>query len=513
MTNKKNINEEFHTNEGFIIEEHGHPSKMSRRQLLAQGFIKGSGVALAPSVLSTLAAKRAFGCDDKIETTGNEQIPVMFMDLGGGGNLVGPNIVPGTRDGQSTPVGDLKPLGIANDQISEVKDFGLSWHNESMILKGMQGAFNRVFQDQASGIKDKVKGLVFASRSRDDDSSNPINPSHLLLKAGINGALTPFIAANGTAAGSPRSKLPNGTAIGGMTPIVMNRSSDAASLVKKHALAESLSPDALDKILKAATRMSESSLCEFNKKSLSEQLKAVCGCKHEKSLSVMTKFSENNVTPALDPEIQRIFGDRREQSIATYAKLLANGYAGLGVRLEGGYDYHNGTRSVGDAKDLKLGDEIGSMLAYAATINKPLAIIVTTDGGVLSDGSGENGYNGNLNTRLNTLNRGDLYSLVRNERLGQKLVWNTDANNTRGAIVMFVYHPKGVKQRKAQIGAYQNAGVVAEVNAISASLPNTVAAITANWLALHGREGEIKKLIDSGINGNLDEYLGFEKIG
>lgn len=493
---------------GFIIEEHGDPRKMSRRELLGQGFISGSGMILAPSLISTLMAKQAYACGDVEQTTGD--VPVMIMDLKGGGNLVGPNIVPGTEGGPDDPVGDLGKLGISGS-IVPVKKFGLTWHQESMILRGLDAAI-------PADAKDKVKGIVFASKSLDDNDTNLINPAHALLKAGLSGRLVPFVGGAGNREGTSKSKLPPSSVVDGVTPVVMTKSEDARSLVKKHALAEQLSPEALDKILKAAAGMSESALCEFNKKSLTEQLQAVCGCKHEKSLSVMTEFSEANITPSLDENIRTIFGgkgDGENGKIATYAKLLANNYAGVGIIEQGGFDYHNGTRSLGDAKDLMLGDQIGSMIAYAHAIKKPIAIVVITDGAVVSNGASEAGYNGNLQSELNkpNHNRGDLIPLIQNEQIGSKLAWRSDASGVRGAAVMFVYHPNGVKQvRSSQVGAFEDSGIVKQVNAISGNLQNLVAAITANWLALKGQQGDIKKIMTEDISKSLDEYIVFDKV-
>ena len=101
---------------------------MTRRQLLSQGFIKGAGVVAAPSVISTLVSQRAYACGDQEDVSGST-IPVMVLDLAGGGNLVGPNIVPGGMGGPDDVSGDLTLLGITGN-IRPVKKFGLTWHQE-----------------------------------------------------------------------------------------------------------------------------------------------------------------------------------------------------------------------------------------------------------------------------------------------------------------------------------------------------------------------------------------------
>ena len=376
-----------------------------------------------------------------------------------------------------------------------------------MILRGLEAAI-------PEEARSKVKGIVFASKSLDDNDTNIVNPSHALLKAGLNGRLVPFVATRGRVEGTAKSKLPQSSIVAGMSPVTIGSGGDASALVKKHQLARSLTPQALDKIIKAAANMSESALCEFNKKSLSEQLAAVCGCKHEKSLKIMTEFSEQNINPTLDENIQRIYGDRNNSREAAFAKLLANNLAGVGIAQIGGFDYHNGTRSLGDAKDLILGDEIGKAIAYAHSINKPISVVVLTDGAVVSNGAGEAGYNGNLTGRLGTEGRSDLAPLVADEQIGQKLAWRSDGSGVRGAAVMFTYHPNGVKQvRSGQVGAFRSDGVVEQVNAVSGNGQNLVAAITANWLALQGKQGDVSKVMDEDISKSLDEYIVYDKIG
>ena len=57
---------------------------------------------------------------------------------------------------------------------------------------------------------------------------------------------------------------------------------------------------------------------------------------------------------------------------------------------------------------------------------------------------------------------------------------------------MIVYHPNELKlEKKLKLDPAADAGVVDETTAIAKSPENTAAAITANWLALSGREKEL----------------------
>ena len=120
--------------------------------------------------------------------------------------------------------------------------------------------------------------------------------------------------------------------------------------------------------------MSNSSLCEFNNKELNEQLAAICGCHHKKALKILTSITDKDVDPSIDENVTAIFEGRSDRTVATHSKLLLNGYAGVSSIDKGGFDYHDQTRTTGDAKDFILGSEIGQVIAYAHTLKKPICI-------------------------------------------------------------------------------------------------------------------------------------------
>src|SRR5690606_14167660 len=58
--------------------------------------------------------------------------------------------------------------------------------------------------------------------------------------------------------------------------------------------------------------------------------------------------------------------------------------AGAAALELGGYDYHDGTRTSGDAKDLQAGMTVGRILMTAEILKKRLFLYVTSDGAVVS---------------------------------------------------------------------------------------------------------------------------------
>src|SRR5579872_3973296 len=94
--------------EPLRLQDHSRPR--TRREFVAQGFLSGAAVALAPSLMGLLGSKRAraYGLDGDIQgsvtacgiTTGAGKIPFICFDLTGGGNIAGSNVLVGGPKGQ-----------------------------------------------------------------------------------------------------------------------------------------------------------------------------------------------------------------------------------------------------------------------------------------------------------------------------------------------------------------------------------------------------------------------------
>jgi hypothetical protein len=241
----------------------------------------------------------------------------------------------------------------------------------------------------------------------------------------------------------------------------------------------------MNKIMKTASDMGNDSLCQLSRRSLSEQFAAMCGCRFGKSYQIATGFNANDLDPSKDANINAVFGpspsgDAAAESAVT--KVVVDGYAGVGVLVKDGYDYHDGSRTTGDLKDLEAGQTIGKILAYAIRMGKPVCIVVVTDGGVAGNKDG---------------------------------VWTSDSG-VRSAALQFAYHPKGVvttSGKDPQIGAYKADGTVnTNFNAISNNSSNLALAFTLNWLALRGEENKFTRIFpENELSRKIEDYLVFKK--
>ena len=61
-------------------------------------------------------------------------------------------------------------------------------------------------------------------------------------------------------------------------------------------------------------------------------------------------------------------------------------YAAAGTITMGGFDYHTGDRTTGEARDFRAGQCMGACLEYAHRMQVPLMLYVFSDGAVSSNG-------------------------------------------------------------------------------------------------------------------------------
>lgn len=212
---------------------------------------------------------------------------------------------------------------------------------------------------------------------------------------------------------------------------------------------------------------------------LSQQQSAACQI--VKSADSTALFGDSSPDPTKDPAITAMFtssggvtSDGEFLKTASIMKLVLDdapgrSYAAAGTITMGGFDYHTGNRSTGEARDFRAGQCMGACLQYAHDKGRPLMLYVFSDGSLSSNG----GIDMNMSSPT---------GLLKNN-------WDSD-NQSTGAAFFLVYDPAAtVRPQFAsnQIGWMKADGSVDTAGSPGAnSVTQLVDMVVLNYLALHG---------------------------
>ncbi|MEE8379129.1 MAG: hypothetical protein V3R49_01975, partial [Gammaproteobacteria bacterium] len=509
---------------------------------LAQGFISGTGIALGGSLFSLFANPReahALLSPDLITLAGNTNctlggagtnIPFICFDLAGGSNMIGSNVLAGGQNGyMDSPISTAgySKMGIPGDMVPGVIDptaspesgpntdfidnrLGLPFHSDSGFLRG-------IMEKISVGTALNMNGAVIPARSDNDTGNNPHNPMYGIAKTGSTGSIVTLIGSRNSESGG-NSMSPAGMVDTTIRPTKVDRPSDVTGMVDTGNLTAVLSdPDDVKAVMESVVRLSDKKVDQVNTQITADAvIKDLVKCGYLKAADIADRFADISIDPALDTNIvgaSGIFtqsefdGDREFSKTASVMKMVLDGYAGAGTITMGGYDYHTGNRSVGEARDERAGKCMGACLEYAAIMGMPLMIYVCSDGSVASNGTLDG-------TDENDPGRG-------------KGVWTGDNSSTAGSFFL-VYNPggqatllqpapDGISLHK-QVGWFRTSdGSVDTASSPAANNVNLlVETVILNYLALHGADFKSRytSLFGSnlGNNASMDGLTAFNSI-
>jgi hypothetical protein len=513
---------------------HSSRPAITRRDFLARSAGASASLLFTPSLFSMITQDAFGACGDLAGASVFP--PFICVDLAGGGNLAGSNVIVGGRGGQSDYLADYSTLGVTPPKNPLVGDFsrslvsgGLEFHAESAFFEGMRRELN-------NDVAKKVDGVVFCARSGDDTQNNPHNPLYWIAKAqimfGQRGKLTNLIGTNGSTSGG-NATAPVRSIDPMLRPVQINSAADAKSLVDVGLLPDWLGmgstaakKDRAVRVLAAVNRMSSSQLDKFSAQDLPTQVRSLVDCGYLKSQKSVTEYfaAPNEANPTIDasadPDLIPIFalnnqdqtpvaagGSNRTRSTqasdklrsaAGVAKLVLDGLAAAGTITYGGYDYHNGARGTTDDRDRQAGHVVGALINAAAKKGKDLVIYLFTDGGLSAS-----------TTQQTSAIRLDPDANATNV---QKFQFTGD-NGTKSCAVLLAYrHSELSLATKHQIGWYNaNQSVERSASLVSDNVENLSKAIVANYLALAGKEGDLAKVVgDNPFGGGMNDILALQ---
>ncbi len=497
-----------------IRHELAHKRPVTRRDFLAQGFSSGLATIAAPTVFSLFADPRAaqaalspdllaLKASCGLDVAGAGKIPFICIDLAGGANMVGSNVLIGGPGGQLDflSTAGYGKLGLPGDMLPGMNNvatgtsftdtrLGLAFHSDSAFLRGI---LDRIAPATAASIN----GAVIAARSENDTGNNPHNPMYGIHQAGADGALATLIGSRPSDSGG-NSMAPAGLIDLSVRPTKVDRASDVTSLVDTGQLASLLSLDDTVAVMEAIQRISDRKLQKIDPKqpwadpkqttvTRNEVVKELVNCGYVKAADAVDQFGDpSSLNPDLDPDIVGaggIFsraeydGDAEFRKTAAVMKMVLSGYAGAGTIALGGYDYHGQGRATGELRDLRAGRCMGACLEYAARRGMPLMLYVFSDGSISASGQVDSTTDG----------RG-------------KFMWTSD-NQATAASFFLVYNPGGRPDlvttgtagaaRHQQIGYFRADASVETASSPAAGNVNLlVETVVLNYMALHGEQGQ-----------------------
>ena len=505
-------------NEPLLYPDHKVP--VTRRELLGAGLRTAPALVIGPAWLAAALkpnkANAALSADIQAllgstqcnVATNATGIPVICFDLAGGANLVGSEVIVGTKGGQAnflTTAGYGK-MGVPGNMVPSAAGFvsstyGLLWHSDGAILRGMTSMTTT--PATAAG----TNGAVICGMSQNDTGQNPHNPMYGIAMTGARGKLLNLVGNQSSVSGGNSAPyMPNPL----FQPTTISVAADDVGLVSTGgAPADPVSIA----VIESQARISGGSalydpantggteftgvLAPPNGSQSGSSLYAAGGaqdvalksqvrCAYAQSAYTADAFGNpSSLDPTQDPLITggaspiftaTDFMDGDIKKTASVMKLVCNGYAAAGTITLGGYDYHDSTRATGETKNFKAGQMIGAVLEYAQRVGSPLMVYVFSDGSLSSS------------------------SMVDSSVAGRgKLAWQGD-NQSVSSTFFLVYSPKGRPTpvngaASQQIGYYTADGSVDPTSSPAAnSVMQIPEVMILNYLGLTGQAGQFSSL-------------------
>lgn len=361
-------------------EHHGKPK--TRREFLESGALTFSGIMTMPSLASLLIksgiaeAQTSDECPTASSGPANSSglAPFVTINLAGGAALAA-NFVPMDQGGQTLPSYDQ--MGLGNGQVPIEREFG----NVPFAGNGIAKLLTGIRNTAALGTIANTAFVGVNSRSRDDSSANMMDASGMVAAAGLIGSELPNLGRRDGSTGVAQQPA----IVRPPTPLVVRAFEDIAGSVGVAGPLGEFSTDQKVSFFRLIQNLSQSQSQRLQNFAGGRTLAGLVKCATDMNVELASKNADE-----LDVRGSNAAGvwgvnagsSSRDQNVVFGSMVLAalTGKAGTVALEEGGYDYHNNTRTRGDQKDLEAGELIGRVLETAATLGQRVFIYVTTDG-------------------------------------------------------------------------------------------------------------------------------------
>nr|BFD66334.1 hypothetical protein HAGR004_13560 [Bdellovibrio sp. HAGR004] len=433
--------------------------KLSRRELLETGVLSfAARVAVPGAVTSILGMTSRAQADESVAP----MMPFITLSLSGGAALHGNFVV---KDKGGSLLSSYSKLGLGRAGFATEKVMGADFASSSRLHKGIQSV-------ASAATLGKTRLVALCTDTANDTAGQAaLRPfydlSGPLERAGLIGKVLPGVH--------------QGAGAENLRPVFTspNTMLELASLDNMFGALNYSSTLADNGLLNAAQKrtlssfigkMTQSQIARLNSKD--DGLKLALQEAGIKSADIIKAGGASGVDPRKDAMVQRVYsintGTAANNATAVTAGVVynaLNGNIAHGRITLGGYDYHApGVRTAADQKDFDAGVQIGRMLELASQMQKPLFLMVTTDGACVSE----------ISDSATT-------------------IWSSDYTSSLQFIIAF--DPRGkVTSSGTQIGHYLADQSVDNTTLVGSRPDYVAAAILANYLNLNYKMGMFKQL-------------------
>ncbi len=455
-----------------------HTAPVSRRDFIARSSLAFSATLLAPNFIGQALKASPFdptSCSPPDSSA--SFIPMLVFDCAGGAALPG-NFLVGGQGGPQDLLPSYDTLGWDPRAAGAIDSrFGLPMASKlSQILKG-------ILANASTDAQANFRMGSFLHASQDDSQINLTSSLILALELGASGNIVQRgLGTTSNFSGGNSGGIDQNSSL---QPIAVSSVNDVLNAV-------SMGP-ALDMLPMASRRTLIQSMLSMSKEQLLALSSGSPGAFGDQMFCAYQNAAGfTDAGKALDPRndalISKLYainnktaGDSPDLISAAIVMNVLKKQSGPGVITIGGCDYHDGSQSTGDQKDLEIGVQIGRALEAAHIYKTPLFIQIITDGGIFANAGTRN--------------------------------WGGDSGD-KGMTVIGYYNPNGIPNlvhpASPQIGAY-NVGQGADQSTLLGSDTGKVAyASFANYLQVCGTLSANADMFSPifGAN-NLDSILLF----
>ena len=435
----------------------GHGKPVSRRDFLAAGIIPFAATMVAPRWLQLLLPENQASAATSVNCASGSSgmIPFVTLNLSGGAALQA-NFLPMDKNGSMLPSYNVMGLGKAPAMQTE---FGnVPFAGVSQFLVGLRAA--------APNAIAKTAFVAMPVQSRDDSSANKFGATGMVAKMGLVGSLLPNLGARPN---SITGISQDYAVVAPPAPLTVSSFNNlTGSLGYAAALGSSMNQNQKIALAKMIANLSNSQSVKLAAVQTESQIQNVVECagiKNQDLLAQGTGAVDPRQDAAVGGQLNTIWGTTANTSASSQSLIFnamtynaLKGTCGSASLELGGYDYHDNTRTTGDAADLKAGTAVGQILESANAMGKPVFIYVCSDGSVSSAQSDNPGA-----------------------------PWASD-RGTAGMAYMLYFNPAGRPATTGyQVGQF-TAGQVADDTFVTGASPEAAAAaVFANYLQVNKR--------------------------